>query len=220
MKKIPLVPGITVIAFTLLCFIQPSYSQISDSIQQIDLCAQLKRVKAASVPFNMDDFSKYDSIPKSPAFLSAIKKATQLPFSEGECVSGENDEEFFASDFDTLDNPVYQIIRIANPKGIINNNWTFLINTHDDHTWLITFGHNDNDMNCIVAKNAVLVQFRMGGNRHWYHSRSSEFKTPTIVNILGDCWHESDGPNSINGLAKTLVIQKDGTIAVSQGKKK
>src|SRR5688572_4014329 len=112
MKKMPLTPPITAIAFILLCFIQPSFSQSSDSVQQINLCAQLNRVKAVFVPFHIDDFTKYDSIPTSPAFLSAINKATQLPFSKGECVSGEDDEEFFARDFDTSDKPVYQIIRI------------------------------------------------------------------------------------------------------------
>jgi hypothetical protein len=213
MKKIPLTPKITVIAFILFCFIQTSFAQISDSVQQINLCAQLKRVKAVSAPFNKNELTKFDSIPKSPALLSAIKKATQLPFSEGECPSGENDEEFFADDFDTSGNSVYRIIRIAHPKGINNNIWTFLINTHDNHTWLITFVHNNNHPNCIEAKNAVLIQFHMPGNRHWYHSRTSEFKTSTTIKMSGDCWHESDGPKSINGLTETLVIQKDGTIA-------
>ena len=195
-----------------------SFSQATDSVQQIDLCSNLRNVKSISLPFDRINVN-YSHVRLSVASLKAINKAALLSLSEGEgeCIeiSGEVDDENFKSDFDTLDNATYSIARISPAKSINNQMLMFiLISERRGHAYLITFIRTGSQNNCMKAKSAVLLGFA-NGNNHWAHGRDYIFHNYNKIKIKGNCWHESEMPNP-QKLSVMLSIKNDGTIVMEE----
>ena len=164
-----------------------------------------------SLPLDRNPMN-YSNVQLNVASLKAINKAPLFLLREGDCVSisGEDDEEYFKSDFDTLNNGTYAIVRISPEKSINNQTLKFILFTEQRHTYLITFIRTGNQNNCMKPKSVVLLEFA-NGNNHWGHGRDYVFTNYNTINIKGNCWHESEMPRP-QKLSVMLSIKDDGTI--------
>jgi hypothetical protein len=202
-----------------------SFSQATDSVQEIDLCRNFQNIRSLSLPLKQAD-DHYSHQRLSIASIKAINKAALVSLSEGESdcieISALVDDENFKSDFDTLDTDTYAIVRISPAKSINNQMLMFMITSERrGHSYLITFNRTGSRNNCMRAKSAVRLGFVIGNN-HFHHGREATFINYNKIKIEGDCWHETVMPNP-QKLSIMLTIQKDGTIVkkempVSKGK--
>jgi len=191
-----------------------SFSQMADSVQEIDLCRNFQNIRSLSLPLKQADYN-YSHLRLSIASIKAIHKAALVSLSEDEsdCIefSGEVDEENFQSDFDTLDTDTYAIVRISPAKSINNQMLMFMITSERrGHSYLITFNRTGNRNNCMRAKSAVLLGLVIGNN-HFHHGREATFINYNKIKIEGDCWHETVLPDP-QKMSVMLTIQQDGTI--------
>ena len=198
---------------------QVSFSQTTDSVQEIDLCKNFENIVSVSLPLKSTD-ANYKRIRLSIASIKTINKATLVSLSDGESecidISGEVDDENFKYDFDTLENETYSIVRISPAKPNNNQLLMFILTTEKrDHSYLITFNRTGNRNNCMQAKSAVLLDFVIGNN-HFSHGRNSTFINYNKIKIEGSCWHENDVPLVEKKRSIMLTIQKDGTIVMKE----
>lgn len=198
---------------------QVSFSQTTDSVQEIDLCKNFENIRSVSLPLKSTDES-YKHIRLSIASIKAINKATLVSLSEGESecidISGEVDDENFKYDFDTLENETYSIVRISPAKPINNQLLMFILTTEKrDHSYLITFIRTGSRNNFLQARSAVLLGFVIGNN-HFSHSRKSTFINYNKIKIEGSCWHENDVPLIEKKRSVMLTIQIDGTMVMKE----